>query len=88
MEEIILNILRESATVGFAAFALWMLRRSYTERTKAEEKRADEWRAQRKQEREDKLMVTNVLRDVSARMAEMSTVLRGLAEKVGIQVEE
>ena len=73
MPEIIMDLLRESATLAFAAFALWMLKRSYDERTKAEGKRADEWKDQREQERDDKLLVTNVLREVSASQAELST---------------
>lgn len=87
MEELIISLLEKSALVAFSVFALWMLVRSYKDRLEEKREQHKDEELRREEERQDKLMMTDVLREVSTRMAEMSTVLRGLADKVGVSVE-
>lgn len=87
MEELIISLLEKSALVAFSVFALWMLVRSYKDRLEEKREQHKDEALRREEERQDKLMMTDVLREVSTRMAEMSTVLRGLADKVGVSVE-
>jgi len=74
--EIITAIVRESATAALAVLAIWMLKQSYHQRLEEQRRQVERWRQQMECEREDKLMLNKTLSDVSARMGEMSEVLR------------
>ena len=84
LTELIADVLKETVMGALAVFVIIVLQRVYKEWIEDGKKILEEERARREDERADKLMLAQVLQDVAARMAEVCVVLRGLAEKVGI----